>query len=150
VGLAALAMAATACGDSTSAERSTATSSTAGTTSTSTPASTSTTPASTTAASTTAPSGGPTTAPPATAPTTSVLGPEWRQQDGRVLIEAVASGDPQQLLADLVALGLTDGVLFGRLVDGWLPIERFDDAQRLDSVQFLQPTPADTGAGAGG
>jgi hypothetical protein len=74
-----------------------------------------------------------------------VLGPEWTQQDGRVLIEAVASGDPQQLLADLVALGLTDGTVAGRIVNGWLPIESFDMATRLASLQFIQPTGAGTG-----
>ena len=144
MGLAALAMAATVCGASDpSAEPSPTTTSTA------TPATTSTT--STTAASATAStaatSGGPTTSPPGTAPTTSVLGPEWIQQDGRVLIEAIASDDAQQLLADLVALGLTDGVAFGQLVNGWLPVESFDAAQRLDTVKFLRPTGADTGAG---
>ena len=88
-----------------------------------------------------------TSAPPNTAPTTSQLGPEWTQQDGRVLIEAIASGDAQQLLADLVALGLTDGVVYGRVVNGWLPVDHFDDAQQLASLKFLQPTGAGTGAG---
>ena len=56
-----------------------------------------------------------------------------------MLIEAIASGDAQQLLADLVALGLTDGVVYGRVVNGWLPVEPFDDAQRLASRQ-IPPT----------
>jgi ABC-type glycerol-3-phosphate transport system substrate-binding protein len=101
--------------------------------------------------STTSPSGTtPTTASPeatgpgGTTPTTA-LGPEWTQQDGRVLIEAVASGDAQQLLADLVALGLTDGVVVGRIVNGWLPVESFEAATRLSTLQFVQPTGAGTG-----
>jgi hypothetical protein len=143
VAVAALAMAATACGDSsTSADRPPSTpapSTTAAPSTAAPPTRTPTTP-SPTAAQTTS-------TPPGTAPTTSQLGPEWTQQDGRVLIEAVASGDTQQLLADMVALGLTDGVAFGRLVNGWLPAESFDDAQRLATVKFLRPTGADTGAG---
>lgn len=62
-----------------------------------------------------------------------------------MLIEAVASGDPQALLRDLVALGLTDGVVVGRVVNGWLPVTSFERAQRLGSLQFVRPT----GAGRG-
>jgi hypothetical protein len=62
-----------------------------------------------------------------------------------VRIEATASGDPQVLLRDLQALGLRDGVVFGRLVNGWLPLESFDPAQRLASLQFVRPTGAGTG-----
>lgn len=89
---------------------------------------------------------------PAPAPTTSAsttpapaLGPEWTQRDGRVLIEATASGDPRTLLRDLEALGLRDGVVFGRVVNGWLPVESFPAAQRLGSLQFVRPTGAGTG-----
>ena len=88
----------------------------------------------------------------APAPTTSAtttpapaLGPEWTQRDGRVLIEATASGDPRTLLRDLEALGLRDGVVFGRVVNGWLPVESFPAAQRLTSLQFVRPTGAGTG-----
>lgn len=81
-----------------------------------------------------------------TATTTIVLGPEWRQQDGKILIEATASGDTQTLLRDLQALGLTDGVAFGRLVNGWLPIGAFPAAQRLSSLLSVRPTGAGTGS----
>jgi hypothetical protein len=74
-----------------------------------------------------------------------VLGPEWTQRDERVLIEAVASADAQDLLRDLQALGLTDGVVFGRIVNGWLPIPALAAAQRLASLQFVRPTGAGTG-----
>jgi hypothetical protein len=62
-----------------------------------------------------------------------------------VLIEAVASGDPQVLLRDLQALGLSDGVAVGRVVNGWLPATSFERAQRLGSLQFVRPTGAATG-----
>lgn len=92
-----------------------------------------------------APTASPTTAGTAPSPSPIGLGPEWTQQGGRVLIEAVASGDPQVLLRDLVALGLTDGVVVGRVVNGWLPVTSFERAQRLGSLQFVRPT----GAGRG-
>ncbi|MGH9278027.1 MAG: hypothetical protein ACRD12_07965 [Acidimicrobiales bacterium] len=85
--------------------------------------------------------------PPSVSPPGSRLGPEWTQRDGRVLIEAAASGDPQLLLRDLQGLGLTEGVVFGRLVNGWLPIGAVDAAQRLGSLQFIRPTGAGTGTG---
>ncbi|HJV08127.1 MAG TPA: hypothetical protein VJ653_00530, partial [Acidimicrobiales bacterium] len=96
---------------------------------------------STTAARATAPAT--TTTRPVTAST--ALGPEWTQRDGQVLIEAVASGDPGSLLRDLQALGLREGVLVGRIVNGWLPVAAFDSARRLDSLQFVRPTGAGTG-----
>ena len=86
----------------------------------------------------------PSTTRPAPA-TTVVLGPEWTQQDGFVLIEAVASGDAATLLRDLQALGLRDGVAVGRVVNGWLPVASFESAQRLASLQFVRPTGAGTG-----
>lgn len=95
---------------------------------------------------------GPSTTVPAPAPSTTTarpapvaLGPEWTQRDGRVLIEATASGDARTLLRDLEALGLRDGVAFGRVVNGWLPVESFAAAQRLASLAFVRPTGAGTG-----
>lgn len=72
-------------------------------------------------------------------------GPEYTQRDGLVLIEAVASGDPRALLRDLEALGLRDGVVVGRVVNGWLPVASFAGAQRLATLQFVRPTGAGTG-----
>jgi hypothetical protein len=87
-----------------------------------------------------------------TSPTPSTIrpapvapGPEYTQRDGLVLIEAVASGDPRALLRDLEALGLRDGVVVGRVVNGWLPVAAFASAQRLATLQFVQPTGAGTG-----
>ena len=94
----------------------------------------------------------PTTSSSVPGPTTVVvkpppvtLGPEWTVSEGRVRIEATASGDARALLRDLEALGLRDGVAFGRVVNGWLPVESFDRAQRLSSLQLVRPTGAGTG-----
>jgi hypothetical protein len=81
-----------------------------------------------------------TTRPPPVAP-----GPEYTQRDGFVLIEAVASGDPRALLRDLEAMGLREGVVVGRVINGWLPAAAFSAAQRLTSLQFVRPTGAGTG-----
>lgn len=84
----------------------------------------------------------PTTVP---APAPAAPGPEYTQRDGLVLIEAVASGDPRALLRDLEAMGLRDGVVVGRIINGWLPVAAFSAAQRLASLQFVRPTGAGTG-----
>jgi hypothetical protein len=141
---AAIAMAVGACGRSDAPDK-TATPSVSTTSAPGTPTTTTVGGASTSTPVTTATVPGTATPLPTTDPPTSELGPEWVQRDGRVLIEAVASDDPQQLLADLVALGLTDGVVAGRLVNGWLPVESFAAAQRLATLQFVQPTGAGTG-----
>ena len=143
-----LAVALVGCGSDVAADRAVA----PAPQSTAAPAPTTTTgPAPTTQLATTVPTARPATtlttigAPPATKPPPVALGPEWTQINGRVLIEATASGDPQALLRDLQALGLTDGVVFGRLVNGWLPVGAFDAAQRLATLQFVRPTGAGTG-----
>lgn len=61
--------------------------------------------------------------------------------NGRVGVEAVATDSAAALLADLEALGLTDGVTAGRLVSGWLPIEQIPALARLESLRgLIQPT----------
>lgn len=107
-------------------------------------------PAPSTSTSTTAPARAASSVVPAPSSTTTrpapvALGPEWTQRDGLVLIEATASGDARTLLRDLEALGLRDGVVFGRVVNGWLPVASFASAQRLDSLAFVRPTGAGTG-----
>jgi ABC-type glycerol-3-phosphate transport system substrate-binding protein len=102
-------------------------------------------PASTTTVAVTTAPAAVTPAPSTTVTTIISLGPEWLQRDGRVRIEATASGDPQALLRDLQALGLTDGVVFGRIVNGWLPVGAFAAMQRLGSLQLVRPTGAGTG-----
>lgn len=66
---------------------------------------------------------------------------------GRVVIDAVASGDAEVLRADLEALGLQKAAMFGRLISGQLPIEAIDDLAALDSLQFARPAYAKTNMG---
>ncbi len=56
---------------------------------------------------------------------------------GRVLVEARASADGPQLLADLRRLGLTGGSQYGRLVSGYLPLAVVDRAVALDSLRSI-------------
>lgn len=60
-----------------------------------------------------------------------------RRKNGRVGIQAVATDTAKELLADLKALGLTDGVTAGRLVSGWLPVEQIPAMARLKSLRGL-------------
>ena len=62
--------------------------------------------------------------------------------DDRVLIDAVASGDVNALKADLVALGLRDGVSFGRVVSGQLPISSIPSLSDLASLRFARAAAA--------
>lgn len=56
-------------------------------------------------------------------------------ESGRlVLVDAVAKGDPNILLNDLVALGLQSAAINGRIISGQLPLEAFG---QLDSLQSL-------------
>ncbi len=58
-------------------------------------------------------------------------------RDGRVAVEAVATDTAAKLHTDLKALGLTDTATAGRLVSGWLPIDRIPDMARLESLRGL-------------
>jgi len=58
--------------------------------------------------------------------------------DDRVAIEA-AGTDAEALLVDLEALGLTNGVVFGNLVSGWMPIEAIDEIANLESLGLVRP-----------
>jgi hypothetical protein len=62
--------------------------------------------------------------------------------DGRVLIDAVASGDVNALKADLVALGLREGVSFGRVVSGQLPISSILSLSDLASLRYARAAAA--------
>lgn len=59
--------------------------------------------------------------------------------DGYVTIDAVASGDPQQLRADLERLGLRNGAVFGQMVSGQLPMGVIKGLEKLDSLQMVRP-----------
>ena len=64
--------------------------------------------------------------------------------DGHVLVGAVASGDVNVLKADLVALGLRDGVSFGRVVSGQLPISSIPSLSELASLGLARAAAATT------
>jgi hypothetical protein len=59
--------------------------------------------------------------------------------DGYVTIDAVASGDPQQLRADLERLGFRNGAVFARMVSGQLPMAVIQGLEMLDSLQMVRP-----------
>jgi hypothetical protein len=65
-----------------------------------------------------------------------------RITDGHVLVDAVASGDVNVLKADLVALGLRDGVSFGRVVSGQLPISSIPSLSELASLGLARAAAA--------
>ena len=64
--------------------------------------------------------------------------------DGRVIIEAVASGESRFLQADLAALGMQKSVSFGRLVSGQLPIVAIPELAKLPSLNFARAASAIT------
>jgi hypothetical protein len=64
--------------------------------------------------------------------------------DGRVVIDAVASGEAAVLQADLVALGIRDSVSFGRIVSGQLPISSIPDLATVPSLNFARAASAMT------
>lgn len=63
-----------------------------------------------------------------------------RVSNGRVAIDAVASGDAAALQANLEALGMQHGAAVGSLVGGWLPIESLEAAATLDGLRFARPS----------
>jgi hypothetical protein len=73
--------------------------------------------------------------------------PLLRVHEGRVGIDAVASGDVRILQADLEALGMQGAVAFGRIVSGQLPLAAINALAALASLQFAQPAYATTNVG---
>lgn len=57
----------------------------------------------------------------------------------KVVVDAVASGDPAALLADLKKLGLQQASTYGSVVSGLLPIKAIDKVAQLNSLQFARP-----------
>lgn len=55
-----------------------------------------------------------------------------------VTIDAVAKNDTRQLLEDLQALGLEDGIAFGRIVSGRIPIRVIEELNLLESLLFAR------------
>jgi hypothetical protein len=58
--------------------------------------------------------------------------------EDRVVIDAVAAGDPAALQKDLAALGMIGAATFGRIVSGQLPITSIPALERLSSLRFAR------------
>jgi hypothetical protein len=65
-----------------------------------------------------------------------------------VLIDAVTRGDPQQLKAALVALGLQHASLYSNDVGGWLPVTQLDAATARAEVHAIRAALPHTRTGA--
>jgi hypothetical protein len=73
--------------------------------------------------------------------------PLLRVSAGRVLIDAVASGDVSALQVDLEAFGMQGAVAFGRIVSGYLPIDAIEGMAALASLQFARAAYSTTNVG---
>lgn len=60
-------------------------------------------------------------------------------QSGRVLVDVVASGDPNALLTELQAMGFEATGTYGRVISGYLPMLMIDDMMTMDKMQFTRP-----------
>ena len=65
-----------------------------------------------------------------------------------VLIDAVTRGDPQQLKAALVALGLRHPAVYSNDVGGWLPVTRLEAAAARSEVHSIRAAMSRTRSGA--
>jgi hypothetical protein len=65
-----------------------------------------------------------------------------------VLIDAVTRGDPQQLKAALVALGLQHPAMYSNDVGGWLPVTQLDAATARAEVHSIRAAMSRTRTGA--
>jgi len=65
-----------------------------------------------------------------------------------VLIDAVAAGDPRDLLTALQSLGLRDGAVFSNDVGGWLPVDQIASAGGLAQLRLVRASMPRTRAGA--
>jgi hypothetical protein len=65
-----------------------------------------------------------------------------------VLIDAVTLGDPQQLKAALIELGLQHASVYSNDVGGWLPVSQLDAASARDEVHSIRAAISRTSTGA--
>jgi hypothetical protein len=65
-----------------------------------------------------------------------------------VLVDAVTRGDPQQLKAALVALGLQHPSVYSNDVGGWLPVSQLDAATASTEVHSIRAAMSRTRSGA--
>jgi Subtilase family/Bacterial TSP3 repeat len=71
-----------------------------------------------------------------------------RSRNNTVVIDAVADGDPQVLLRQLVGLGLQQPAVFNHLVSGRLPITALRKAAALGGLTQMRPAYASTRTGS--
>lgn len=71
-----------------------------------------------------------------------------RVQGEKVVIDAVAAGDVDQLVRDLQALGMENTAVSGRVVSGRLPIAALEQASQLGALKLARAASAMTMAGA--
>ena len=55
-----------------------------------------------------------------------------------VLIDAIATGDPQELKSSLESLGLRDVAVFSNDIGGWLPVDQLANASALTGLHFAR------------
>lgn len=70
--------------------------------------------------------------------------------DSTVVVDAVASGDPDRLVDDFRGLGAANVAASGRMVSGRLPISAIAEAVQLSSLQSLRASVARTNPGGPG
>src|SRR5262245_61718624 len=71
-----------------------------------------------------------------------------RVLDERVVIDAVADGDPGALRASLASLGMHNIAVFGRVVSGQLPISAVPSLHGIPHLRFAQPSYSSQRVGA--
>jgi hypothetical protein len=76
-------------------------------------------------------------------------GPSIQLVEDRVVIDAVASADVQDLKAQLVALGMQGAVTAGRIVSGQLPIAKIPEMATLPDLRFARAAMSTTQRGPG-
>jgi hypothetical protein len=74
--------------------------------------------------------------------------PLVRTVDTTVVVDMAANGDTASLKRDLLALGMLDIKVFGRMVSGRLPVKALASAAALGSLRLARPAAAMTRAGS--
>lgn len=71
-----------------------------------------------------------------------------RLKDEKVVIDAVAAGDVDELVSELEALGMENTAVFGRVVSGWLPVAALEQASQLGALKLARSAYAMTMTGS--
>lgn len=76
------------------------------------------------------------------------VNPALRIVNDHVVVDAVANGDANTLRAELIALGMQNAQVSGRVVSGLMPLAAMDAAEGLASLKFMRPAYVGKHAGA--